>query len=282
MNGAGIVRIVTDSSCDLPPALVEELGITVVPLTVRFGDEEFVDGRDLDPEQFWSRCREVSRLPQTAAPAPGDFARAYDTVSDARGIVVITLSGALSATLQSAHLAAEGRSPDAPPIEIIDSRTVSLGTGLIVAACARLATTGADLATVVHLARDLVGRTHVIGALDTLEYLRRGGRIGNAQALLGTALSIKPIIAVIDGVVEQAGRQRTRTRALDHLIAQVEALGSDLEHLAVLHAQCPDVDRFVDRLGRVVRTEIMVAELGPVIGTHAGPGTIGIAFITAR
>lgn len=280
MNTAIPVRIVTDSSCDLPTALVERFGITVVPLTVRFGDEEFVDGRDLDSDQFWDRCRVVSRLPQTAAPAPGDFGRAYDALGDAPGIVVITLSGALSATLQSARLAAEDRS--STPIEIVDSRTVSLGTGLIVLACAQLAATGADTATVARYARELVGRTRVIGALDTLEYLRRGGRIGNAQALLGSALSIKPIIAVIDGVVEQAGRQRTRTRALDHLVAQVEALGSNLEHLAVLHAQCSDVDRFVERLARLTSTEILVAELGPVIGTHAGPGTIGIAYITAR
>ena len=191
------------------------------------------------------------------------------------GIVVITLSGALSATLQSAELAAKSCDLD---VRVVDSRTVSLGLGTIVLACAQAAADGAELDAVEVLARQLVDRTRVFGALDTLDNLRKGGRIGNAKALLATALAIKPIIEVADGVVEQHGKQRTRSKALAFLIEKVRSFEGRIEQLAVLHADCDDVDAFVEQLRPFAPDDIVVGQIGPVIGAHAGRRTIGVAF----
>lgn len=271
------IRIVTDSSCDLPEDLVASHGIEVVPLAIRFGDEELIDREELTTAEFWARCATTPTLPSTAAPAPGRFESAYRRLiaEGADGIVVITLSGELSATLQSATLAAAEVDVD---VRVVDSRTVSLGIGTIVLACARAAAGGASLEEVERLARDLVDRTRVVGALDTLENLKKGGRIGNARALLGTALSIKPIIEVRDGRVEEAGKQRTRAKALRLLLDRVREDAGRIGDLAVLHADCSDVDRFVEMLHEVHAGEIVVGEIGPVIGTHAGRGTIGVAY----
>ena len=273
------IRIVTDSSCDLPQEVVDAHGVRVVPLSIRFGDEELIDREQLSTAEFWARCATSSTLPETAAPAPGQFERAYrDLHADgATGIVVVALSGALSATMQSAELAARSVA-DLVPVRVVDSRSVTLGVGTIVLACAERAAGGASLDEVEALARDLAERTRVIGALDTLENLKKGGRIGGARALLGTALAIKPIIAVVDGKVEEAGKQRTRSKALKYLVDQVTEYEDRIESLAVLHADCTDVDDFVAMLRPHHAGEIVVGEIGPVIGTHAGRGTIGVAF----
>jgi DegV family protein with EDD domain len=272
------VGIVTDSSCDLPEDLVRTWGIEVVPLSIRFGDEELVDREQLTTAEFWARCAASPELPSTAAPSPGRFEESYRRLVDggATGILVVTISGALSATMQSAELAA--RALTDVDVRIIDSRTVSLGLGTIALACAEAAATGQDLDAVAALADDLVARTRVFGALDTLDNLRKGGRIGNAKALLATALNIKPIIEVAGGVVEQHGKQRTRSKALTFLVDKVASYRGRIEHLAVLHADCSDVDAFVDRLRPLTDGEIIVGQIGPVIGAHAGRGTIGVAF----
>lgn len=272
-------RIVTDSSCDLPEAVVAEHGIRVVPLSIRFGDEEFIDREQLTPSEFWARCSNSTTLPETAAPAPGQFEATYrDLATDgATGIVVIALSGKLSATLQSAELAARSVSDDVE-VRIVDSRSVSLGVGTIAIAAARAAADGASLDDVEALARDLVDRTHVFGALDTLDNLKKGGRIGNATALIGSALAIKPIIEVRDGEVAQAGKQRTRSKALKFLVEKLRNWDGEIHDLAVLSAACDDADEFVDALRPFYGGDIVVGEIGPVIGTHAGPGTIGYAF----
>jgi DegV family protein with EDD domain len=281
------VRIVTDSSCDLPAGIADELGITIVPLTIRFGDEEFIDRDELSTAEFWSRCVNTSKLPETAAPAPGQFEMHYRRLAaeGATGIVVVSLSGALSATLQSAQLAARSVQADATDeaagrldIRVLDSRSITMGLGTIALACARLARSGASIDEVEATAIDLIARTHVFGALDTLENLKKGGRIGNAKALLATALSIKPIIEVTGGVVEQGGKQRTRSKALAFLVDKVKSYDGAIENLAVLHADCSDVDEFVQMLQPYAPTEIVVGEIGPVIGTHGGRGTIGVAF----
>lgn len=281
---AGRLCIVTDSACDLPDSVVSDLGIVVVPLTIRFGDREFVDRRDLDAPGFWRQVAQSSTLPETAAPAPGDFAAAFRGAAEAgaTGIAVITLSGDLSGTLSSAQVAAR----EAPlPIEVLDSRSVTMGQGLTVMACARAAAEGASLNDITALATDLAPRTRVLGALDTLEHLRKGGRIGGAKAMLASALSIKPLIEVRNGRVEEGGRQRTRSRALAWLVEQVRNT-PNIERLAVMHAACSDVDRLVDALRELGRPEIsdslVVGDLGAVVGTHAGPGTIGVAFHVAR
>ncbi len=277
------VRIVTDSACDLPDEIATEMGIEIVPLTIRFGDEEFVDREEMTVAEFWNRCVNLSTLPETAAPAPGQFEAAYRKLADegATGIVVVSLSGALSATIQSAELAARSIAADDDlelDVRIVDSRTVTLGIGTIALACARRAAEGAPIDEVEALAIDLSERTRVFAALDTLDNLKKGGRIGGARAFLGTALSIKPIIDVTGGVVAEAGKQRTRSKALAHLVERFKGYEGRVEDLAVLHADCSDVDVFVDMLRPHYDGEIVVGEIGPVIGTHGGRGTIGVAF----
>jgi DegV family protein with EDD domain len=275
------VRIVTDSACDLPDAVADEHGIRIVPLTIRFGDEDFLDRDELSTSEFWKRCASSSTLPETAAPSPGQFETVYRELQQegATGIVVVSLSGALSATIQSAELAARAVA-DLIPVRVVDSRSVSLGIGTITIAAARKAAAGGTLDEVAELVRDLASRTKVWGALDTLENLRKGGRIGGAKALLATALAIKPIIEVVDGKVEEGGKQRTRSKALKFLVDKVAEYEGQIDTVAVLHADCPDVDQFVEMLRPHFDGEIVVGDIGPVVGTHAGRGTIGVGFIT--
>jgi DegV family protein with EDD domain len=275
------IRIVTDSSCDLPDAVAAEHHIRIVPLTIRFGDEEFLDREELSTSEFWRRCASSATLPETAAPAPGQFEAVYRELHDegASGIVVVSLSSALSATMQSAELA--GRAvADVIPVRVVDSRSVSLGVGTIAIACARKAAAGGTLEQVADLARDLASRTKVWGALDTLENIKKGGRIGGAKAMLATALSIKPIIEVVDGKVEEGGKQRTRSKALKFLVDKVAEYDGQIDSVAVLHADCPDVEQFVEMLRPHYDGEIVIGDIGPVVGTHAGRGTIGVGFIT--
>ncbi len=277
------VRIVTDSACDLPAEIAEAADIEIVPLTIRFGDDEFVDRDELSVAEFWRRCASSPTLPETAAPPPGLFEQAYRrAAADGRtGVLVVSLSGALSATMQSAQLAARTIAEDGAldlDVRVVDSRSVTIGQGTVALATARAAASGATLDDVETLARDLVERTRVFGALDTLENLKKGGRIGNAKALLATALSIKPIVEVTGGVVEQAGKQRTRSKALAFLVDKVASFDGRIENLAVMHADCSDVDQFVEMVQQVYPGEIVVGEIGPVIGTHGGRGTIGVAF----
>jgi DegV family protein with EDD domain len=274
------VRIVTDSACDLPQSVADELAIEIVPLTIRIDGNEYVDRKDLTVEEFWSKCAASPTLPETAAPAPGQFEHTYRQLAadGATSVVTISLSGALSATMQSAELAARSVA-EVIPVTVIDSRSVTLGLGAIVASCARLAADGATHDEVAEHAHDLAGRTHVWGALDTLDNLKKGGRIGGAKALLASALAIKPIIEVRDGKVEQGGKQRTRSKALAFLVEKVAAVDG-LDSLFVLQADCRDVDQFVDMLRPHVDGEIVVGDIGPVVGSHAGRGTIGVAFFT--
>src|SRR5262245_11858710 len=184
------IRIVTDSSCDLPEAVASEHGIRIVPLTIRFGAEEFLDREELSTAEFWRRCASSSTLPETAAPSPGQFEAVYRELQaeGATGIVVVSLSSALSATMQSAELGARAVA-DVIPVRGVDSRSVSLGVGTIALACARRAQEGGSLDEIAALATDLASRTHVWGALDTIENLKKGGRIGGAKAMLATALA---------------------------------------------------------------------------------------------
>lgn len=278
-DNPAFVGIVTDSSCDLPDAVASAAGIRIVPLSIRFGDTELIDRDDVTPAEFWARCAESPTLPETAAPAPGAFEAVYRELAEqgASGVLTVSLSGALSATYQSAELAARSVADDLD-VRVVDTRSVSLGVGTIALACAKRAASGAPLDELESLATDLAARTRVIGALDTLENLKKGGRIGNARALLATALSIKPIIEVVDGVVEQAGKQRTRSKALALLVERVRPYAGRMDQLAVLHADCSDVDHFVEMLSPLHDGEIVVGEIGPVIGTHAGRGTIGVAY----
>ncbi len=273
------VRIVTDSACDLPEPICEELGIEVVPLTIRFGDREYVDRKELSVDAFWRELEASSVLPETAAPSVGAFEETFRRLSDdgADGIVCINLSARLSATMQSAQVAAKALD-GATPVQIIDSFSASMGIGNLVLHAARRARDGASLDEIVSGVEDRRQHGHVFAALDTLEYLRKGGRIGGAQAMLGSMLSIKPIISVIDGGVESGGRVRTRSKALKFLVDQIPP--GKVESIGVLHANAPDVDEFLAMLEPAVPgAEVMVGMIGPVIGVHTGPRVMGIAWI---
>ena len=272
------VRIVTDSACDLPQSVADELGIEIVPLSIRFGSDEFIDRVDLTTAEFWQRSAASPVLPETAAPSPGLFEQTYRALiaDGATGIVVISLSGGLSATLQSAELAARAVA-DEIDIAVIDSNSVTLGLGIIAAACARAARGGASLAEVTALAKDLSSRTKVWGALDTLDNLKKGGRIGGAKAMLASVLSIKPIIEVRNGKVEEGGKQRTRSKALAFLIKKLQTYDG-VENLAILQADCSDVEQFEAMVRQHYSGEILIGDIGPVVGSHTGRGTIGLAF----
>ncbi|MCU1394250.1 MAG: hypothetical protein JWM34_2678 [Ilumatobacteraceae bacterium] len=272
------VRIVTDSACDLPQSVADELGIAIVPLSIRFGAEEFIDRRDLTTAEFWQRSAASPVLPETAAPPPGLFEQTYRQLmaDGATGIVVINLSGGLSATIQSAELASRAVA-DEVSIAVVDSQSCTLGLGTIVLAAARFAQTGASFEDVKAKAADLASRTEVWGALDTLENLKKGGRIGGAKAMLASVLSIKPIVQVRNGKVEEGGKQRTRSKALAFLVEKLLSYG-EVENLAVLQADCTDVEQFVAMLRPHYAGEILIGDIGPVVGSHTGRGTIGLAF----
>jgi DegV family protein with EDD domain len=276
------VRVVTDSACDLPRNLADVYGIEVVPLTIRFGDEEFVDRDELEPSEFWTRLQSSDALPETSAPSAGAFeARFRDLIQrGATGIISVNLSSRLSATMQAAQVAANVVRDECPTV-VIDSRTVSMGLGALCLTAARRAADGGKLEEIVEDVISRRDRTRLFGALDTLEYLKRGGRIGNARALLGSMLSIKPILEVRDGVVEESGKVRTRSKALAALAERVQA--QPIETCAVLHGQATDVDELLDLLDPAFpRDEIVTGLVGPVIGTHAGPGVIGVSFQVRR
>jgi DegV family protein with EDD domain len=274
------VRIVTDSSCDLPQAMADALGIRIVPLSVRFGDTEYIDRTTITATEFWSKCAASATLPETAAPSPGSFEETYRSLAaeGATAIVVVALSSDLSATMQSAELAARAVAPGID-VRIVDSRNASMGLGLTVLACAELAKTGASADEVVARAQSVIPRTRVFAALDTLDNLKKGGRIGGAKAMLATVMSIKPLISITNGLVEEAGKQRTRSKALAHLVEILRNQEVPIERLAVLNAQCADIDAFIAMVKEVYTGEIIVGDIGAVIGTHAGQGTIGIAFL---
>ncbi len=276
------VKIVTDSSCDLPDALVSEHGIDVVPLKIRFGTEELVDRVDLSPAEFWARCSTSAELPSTAAPAPGAFEEVFRkaAAAGAEGVMCVVLSSKLSATGESAQAAARAVA-DVVPVKVVDSLSVSLGHGVMAVQGARRAAAGASLDEIVAMAEDMARRTKIFATLDTLEYLKRGGRIGAAQALLGSILSIKPCIEVVDGKVEPGPKQRTRSRSLQWLADRVGAQ-QGVENLAVLHGDAPDVETLVGLLSaHFPREQIVIGQLGAVVGAHTGPRTIGVAFQTA-
>lgn len=273
------VHIVSDTACDLPPAMAEEHGIDLVPLTIRFGAEELVDRRDLSPADFWARVATSPVLPETSAPSPGAFEEAYRRAAGAgaTGVVCVTISAALSATYEAARLAAEAMQGTLP-VRVVDSRAVTMAEGTIALVAARLAAEGKDVDEVAAGAEAMVPRTRTFAALDTLDNLRKGGRIGAAQALLGSMLSIKPIIEVAGGKVEPESKQRTRGRSLRYLADKVRQF-APVENLAVLHGSAPDLEELLDLLSDVCpRDQITVGEVGAVIGTHAGPRVIGVTF----
>ena len=277
------VRIVTDSSSDLTDQEVQTHGIEVVPLSIRFGTEEFEDRTELTVEAFYEKLAVSSALPETAAPAPGKFEAAFrrQQAAGADAVVCINLASDLSATMQSAQNAAKATAGDLD-VRVVDSHSITSGLGTQVLLAAEAAAEGASADEVVALVEALAVRTHVVGALDTLDNLKKGGRIGGAAALLGSLLSIKPVIDISTGKVEEAGKARTRKKALGVLRDKVAEAGQ-IDHLCVTHGLAPEseLEEMLDLLDPIYpRSTIRVGHIGPVIGTHGGPRVMGVTWLS--
>lgn len=273
------VKIVTDSAADLTAEQVAAHDIRVVPLTIRFGDDEYTDGVDLTPQAFYDKMAATDVLPATAAPSPGAFAVAFrEAAADGDPVVCINLSSALSATMQSAETAAKAVAGDVS-VRVLDSRSITAGLGLQVLAAAEAAERGASVDEIVGIVDHLSQHTKVFGALDTLDNLKKGGRIGGAQAMIGSILSIKPIIDISTGSVTEAGKQRTRKKAMVWLRDKLFEL-PDLESVAIVAADCSeDVEELIELLSpRYSREQLSVWTIGPVIGSHGGPRVLGLVW----
>jgi DegV family protein with EDD domain len=274
------IRVVSDSACDLSADLAAQWEVTIVPLSIRFGSEEFVDGSTLSTDEFWVRCAASPVLPETSAPSAGAFQQAFEAAADDGydGVLCINLSSEVSATHQAAVAAAKAVS-DRIPVRAVDSRSLTMGQGLMVLDLAEQARTGATLSELEERAVQLIPRIRVFGVVDTLEHLEKGGRIGGARALLGSLLSIKPVVTLVDGVVEEESKQRTRGRSLRYL-ADKALNAPPISRLAVCNGAATDIDEFLAMLDGVKSEHPMVVvDLGPVVGTHAGPGTIGTCML---
>jgi DegV family protein with EDD domain len=279
----GGVAVVTDSTADLPRDLAEELGIRVVPLSVTFGSETFISGVTIDHAGFYERLGAVERLPTTSQPTPAWFEEAYaDCVDDGLDAVVsLHVSSALSGTVALAR----ARAADAElPVEVVDSRLVGGSLGLAVLAAHRVAEAGGDVDEVVAAA--LRVRDHVTSLLvvDTLDYLKRGGRLTGAQALMGSMLRVKPLLHLTEGRVEVLERARTWRRALDRVADLVTEIGeAGPVDIVVTHAMAAErADEVWDLLeGRVEISRRLEAQIGPIVGTHVGPGAVGVAALPA-
>ena len=276
------IRVVTDSAGDIPVDLAKRLNIDVIPLTIRFGDEEFVDLVDLTPKAFWAKCKESPTLPETAAPSPGAFQEAYERAlaDGCDGVIVITLSSELSATNQAAVIGGEAMNGRIP-VEVIDTKAVTMAEGLVTIEVAEAAATGATLDQLSEIARNASAKTHVVGTISTLEHLVKGGRITGAKALLGSVLAIKPLLQLRDGIVVEAGRQRTRARALAACVEEA-VRAQPLRRNALVHGDADDIEATVASL-RTVTSEfpLIVGDIGSVVGTHGGPGIVGVCWISA-
>jgi len=273
------VKIVTDSGADLPEELAEELGISVVPVYVRFGEEVYRDRVTISEDEFYERLTHDPVHPNTTQPGPQDFLEVYQKLSsDADGIVSIHISGKLSGTYNSA-LMARDMLEGGCPVEVVDSETLSMSVGLIAIAAAEMAKAGESMDKIVEWVKQAIPKTYLFFLLDTLEYLRRGGRIGKAKALLGSVLNVKPMLTVKDGVLVPAGQVRTRAKGMDKLFEFVKE-ATDIQDLAVVYNTTPDeAQNLAERLGSVFDSEkIRMARVGPGLGVHGGPGAIMVSF----
>ena len=277
------VAIVTDSVADLPPHITEQLDITVVPLVVRFNTEIYRDGLDLSPDDFYTKLKTSKSLPVTSVAPPAVFSEAYDKLAEITDkVVFISLSSKLSGVYQVASQAI-GLMKKRCHVEVVDSQWAVMAQGFIVIAAAKAARAGASLAEVLDIARKTIGKVDMRAAFDSLEYLERGGRIGRAQALLGSLLKINPIIGIKDGEVYPFGKERSRTKAIEHLYKFAESYG-DVESLAVEYAtDLVEAEKLVQRLHLdYPRTPILLSHASPVIGAHTGPSLILVSVLGDR
>lgn len=274
------VAVVTDSVANLPPEVVERYSITVIPLLVAFGQEVFRDGVDMTSAQFYHRLREDKHLPTTSTPSMGDFLSVFHRLAEeADAIVCIHLAREFSAT--GAIAEEVGQTFQKVPVRVVDSRSAAMSQGFVVLEAAKVAAEGGNLAAVVARAEEMIPRVNLVVMLDTLEYLYRGGRIGPAARLMGSALQFKPILSVENGVVNALERPRTQAKAVRRILEiMADRVGKRPVHAAVVHADAPDK---AEQLRQEVASlfdcrELYVTGLTPVMGTHAGPGVLGVAW----
>ena len=273
------VKIVTDSTADLPPQVAQELGITVVPIYVYFGDESYRDGLDIGHDEFYQKLVECPVHPTTSQPPPSDFVDVYRKLARETDEIVCIhvtskLSGTYASALQGRELAATGRC-----IEVVDSLSTSMGLGLIVTAAARLAAAGENLQKVMAEIGQAIPNMHLLGVFDTLKYLLLGGRIGKARALLGNMLNVKPLITMRDGELFPAGQTRTRTKGVERLFHFAKN-ALNIQELAIIHSTTPEeAGSLRERIGSIFdKKRIQLARLGPALGVHGGPGTLIVAL----
>ena len=276
------LAIVTDSSPNIPENLIKELGIHVVPLTVIWGEESYYDGVDITNTEFYNRLETAKVMPSTSQPSVADFEVLFRSLyQDGYEILAILLTEALSGTISSATQAKK-MLPEAT-IEIVNSRTLAMAHGFHVLAAARAAKNGASLAECKRIAEDARDRSGVIFVLDTLEFLHRGGRIGSAKRFVGTLLNVKPILAIEDGVIVTLDQVRTQKKALEAIVDLIveRTEGHKTIRLATLHANNPETAQFIldEAAKRLTLMESVFSELSPVLGTHAGPGAVGLAYL---
>ena len=277
------IRIVTDSHCDLPAEIVQEYSIVVIPMYVNIGTESYLDGVELSREDFYEGLPDFDSHPMTSVPGPGVFVEAFDALASegASEILCIHMARSLSAMANSAQLAAEQWNK--LPVTVFDSGNLTLGTGLQVVAAAKAAAEGRSMAEIVALLEDQASRTYCFAALDTVEFLRRSGRLTRFQWGLASVLQIKPILKMNDGEFDME-RVRTRKAALDRVLELLEGLGP-LEDLALVHTHAPEEAKALGRRASHLVPEgasSLSAEVTPVIGAHIGPGVVGFIAIQAR
>jgi DegV family protein with EDD domain len=275
------IKIVTDSTADLPPWLAEKLGITIVPEILRFGKEVFHDNVDITADEFYLRLTRDRIHPSTSQPSPQDFSDAYRRLEpEAEGIVSIHVTGKLSGTCNAAL---QGKKAVKCPVEVIDSQVLTMGLGHLVLAANALAQAGQNLQQIADAVRNMIPTIRILGLLDTLKYLALGGRIGKVQALLGSILNVKPMLTLKDGVLAPAGRARSRAKGIEILYNFVKN-SPDIQDLAVIYNTArEEAQAFVNRLGALFPEEkIILAQLGPALGVHAGPGILFVALREKR
>ena len=275
--------MVTDSTADIGPDLGTELGIYVVPLKVIFGEDEFVDGVTIQAPEFYKKLESSDVFPTTSQPSPGEFVEKYEEIGvGVDGIVSIHISSKLSGTYDSAIQASEEMADDGPEIRVIDGKSASMGTGLTVLAAARAAREGASLDEVTALAEDLVSRTHVLFLLDTLEYLKRGGRIGTAAAFIGTLLKFHPLLGLVDGEVAPIARPRSKQKGVMALLSRLKAAGGVEQAAIIVANDQTTANDLASQVASMTGLDVPPSTtIGPVIGAHAGPGLVGVAYIVA-
>lgn len=275
------VRIVTDSTSDLPPHIAQELGISIVPLSVVFGEDVYKEGVEITPDLFYDKLQKAKDLPTTSAPSVGDFLEVYrEALKETNEIVSIHLSSKLSATHNNACQAAAQLADEGARIDVVDSQSISLGMSFMATAAAAAAREGATVEEIRKVVDGMMHRLHIYVLLDTLEYVRRGGRIGRARAYLGTLLRVKPILSITDGEVHPEERVRTRVHALDRIF-QLATSFPDIEEIGVAYSTNADEAEAVrKRLQEALDgVKVQMTRLGPVIGVHGGPGVLGIGVL---